>query len=406
MSPSFEVRARRCSRPQQSLFADKLMTIVVVYEGILSYCSPLTLVRLSRVCHATHAAVQDYMHIAYSCNINHRLRHFFSDPLAFRSLQARTGTVITGSFALQFFDRSEVPKTGLDIIVHMRHRREVGRWLIGAGYCFRPAPHQDPDFEITIFNTISLTAGGLIALDGIASVMTFQRTSAPNETRTVKLIVAGNAPMEVVLSSHSTCAMNVISYESAYCLFPRATLEERLTLLSSSSKGIYRNRGEALAKYVERGFNVILTIPANSRQFSGPCSAFPLGWRWIDDDISWVVSLDMSGVNLPRPLNSQSSPVEHDPSSITNWHMRYNQTKGAVMHFSLVSSDLLGYSYLIGDQDLLAYLPRYLANCLQAEKDRLGHNAVAWALFDSDLPRVCREFIRAMGHRRMSCMRT
>ncbi|KAI0703528.1 hypothetical protein C8T65DRAFT_696755 [Cerioporus squamosus] len=309
--------------------------------------------------------------IIMSFNINRRLSHFFNDPLAFRSLQAQTGALIAGSFVLQFFDRSEIPKAGLDIIVHMRHRREVGRWLISAGYRFVPASYQHPDFEITIFNSIGMAPGMPNALDGIASVMTFQKTSAAhNGTKTVKLVVAGNAPMEIVLSSHSTCAMNVISYESAYCLFPRATLEERTTLLSSSTKGIYRNRGEALAKYMERGFNVILTTPANSTQLYGPCSAFPLGWRW----------LDTSGVNPPRPLNSHSSPVLHDPVSVTNWNMQLNRSKGAVMRFSTVNSDLLGYSYLIGDEDLLAYVTRYLTLCLQTERDRLGGNAQEWSL--------------------------
>ncbi|TFK78930.1 hypothetical protein K466DRAFT_440461, partial [Polyporus arcularius HHB13444] len=387
------------------LFADTVMTVVVVYDSILSFCSPAVMLRLARVCRTTYAAVQDYMRITYSCNINRRLSHFFDDPLAFRSLQAQTGTLIAGSFALQFFDRSGIPKAGLDILVHMRHRREVGRWLISAGYRFVPAPYQNQDFEVTIFNSIGLAPGAMTALDGVASVMTFQRTSDAQKTKTVKLVVAANAPMEVVLSSHSTCTMNVISYESAYCLFPRATLEERITLLSSSTKGIYRNRSEALAKYMERGFNVILTMPANSGRFSGTHFAFPSGWRWVDDNISWVVQLDTSGISHPRPLNSHSSPMLHDPVSVTNWNMRYNQPKGVVMQFSTVNSDLLGYSYLIGDQDLFAYLTRYLTNCLQTERDRLGGNAREWSLFDSDLPRVCREFVYTMGARRMSCMR-
>ncbi|KAI0703526.1 hypothetical protein C8T65DRAFT_741333 [Cerioporus squamosus] len=85
--------------------------------------------------------------------------------------------------------------------------------------------------------------------------------------------------------------------------------------------------------------------------------------------------------------------------------MDLNQSKGAVMRFSTVNSDLLGYSYLIGDEDLLAYVTRYLTLCLQTERDRLGGNAQEWSLFDSDLPRVCREFVYAMGARRMSCMR-
>ncbi|KAI0703513.1 hypothetical protein C8T65DRAFT_741322 [Cerioporus squamosus] len=68
--------------------------------------------------------------------------------------------------------------------------------------------------------------------------------------------------------------------------------------------------------------------------------------------------------------------------------MDLNQSKGAVMRFSTVNSDLLGYSYLIGDEDLLAYVTRYLTLCLQTERDRLGGNAQEWSLFDSDLPRI------------------
>ncbi|KAI0684234.1 hypothetical protein C8T65DRAFT_593923 [Cerioporus squamosus] len=345
--------------------------------------------------------------MAFDININRRLAHFFTDPLAFRSLQARTGTVISGSFALSFFERSELPPSGgLDIVLHMRHRREVGRWLLQAGYHFVPDSHQHPDFEVTVFNPISLAPGGLVALDGIASVLTFEKVSSrPPVKTTVKLIVAESAPMEVILSSHSTCVMNVISYEAAYCLFPYATLEKRITLLSSSTKGVYRKRGEELLKYASRGFDIILAAPANSAGFDAPRSAFAPGWRWLDDNLSWVVRLDTFGVALPRNLNRHSEPVLHDPVAISNWYMRYNRGKGAVMQFGIVKSDLLGYRYLIGDQDLIAHLSRYLASKLQAEQERLGGKAEEWALYDRDLRVVCMQFVRDMGARRMSCMR-
>ncbi len=180
------------------------MTISLIYEEIFSYCSPRELLRLSRVCRNARVAVQDYMRRVF--DVDRRLRYFFADATAFRSLQARTGTLISGSFALRFFERSDVP-FGLDLLVHPQHRHEVGRWLIKAGYDFKPAPHQDREFESTIFKITSVGARDLHALDGIASRLQFQRPllgSSDKAPRFVQMVVAESTPMEVVLSSHSS----------------------------------------------------------------------------------------------------------------------------------------------------------------------------------------------------------
>ena len=86
--------------------------------------------------------------------------------------------------------------------MHKPHRREVGRWLLDAGYTFVPTDHQDPSFEITILDTISLPRRGLQALDGIASMLTFVKPCS--QELKVQLLIAENAPMEVILSSHSS----------------------------------------------------------------------------------------------------------------------------------------------------------------------------------------------------------
>lgn len=85
----------------------------VIYRAILQYCSPLTLLRFKRTCRLASAAVEDYMKLAF--NINRCLARFFDDPVAFRSLQARTGTVISGSAALQFFDRTLYADAGMHV---------------------------------------------------------------------------------------------------------------------------------------------------------------------------------------------------------------------------------------------------------------------------------------------------
>ncbi|RPD63614.1 hypothetical protein L227DRAFT_496572 [Lentinus tigrinus ALCF2SS1-6] len=341
-------------------------------------------------------------------NINCRLSRFFDDPLAFRSLQARTSTLISGSTALQFFDRTLYANSGLDLFVHKPHRREVGRWLLQSGYTFVPDSFQDPDFEITIFDSISLTPDSLHALDGIASMLIFVKRFAdidggPGCTRSIRLVVAENTPMDVILSTHSTCVMNVIAFDKAYCLFPRATLEARCSLLSSSSKGVYRNRGQALAKYIQRGFNMTFSLPPGD-QFSR-VPMFPLGWRWLDDDNTWVIRLDTVGIDRPVAANALSLPLIHDPSVVCNWQVLYRPTKGATMQYSVMKSDLLQYGYVITDQDLSAYLGRYMALKHQEEEVKRGPNSAVWALHDADLPEVCQNLIYSLALRKLSCLK-
>ncbi|KAI0706624.1 hypothetical protein C8Q76DRAFT_630230, partial [Earliella scabrosa] len=365
------------------------LRIHLIYEDIFLYCSPMALLRLARTCSVASRAVQDYIRVAF--DINKLLSTFFDRPREFRCLQARTGTLISGSMALQFFNRTRYRDSGLDVFVHKCHRQEVGRWLLQAGYYFVPGPHQDPDFEVTLLDTISISPDGFYALDGISSMLTFVKKGDDVETK-VQMVVSENAPMEVILSTHSTCLMNVISSNMAYCLFPRATLEERQSLLSCSSKGIYRNRGAALAKYTRRGYQIEFRVPPET--FSPQRPTFQLGWRWLDDENSWVLPLDVVGVDL--------SPHGQDPSAICNWRMQYGTNRGAVMHFSVLKSDVLRYRYLISDQDLSAHISRFMTLLYKQELEGLEEPAQT---YDAMLPTICRDFLRSLAHRQLSCIR-
>ncbi|RPD67435.1 hypothetical protein L227DRAFT_491594 [Lentinus tigrinus ALCF2SS1-6] len=390
---------------QQSLFSERILHIELAYEPIFATLSPANLVRLSSTCRTAYAAVSAYTRLAF--DIDRHLSRFFPSPTrgcsptcccflahphqhaharararAFRSLQARTGTLVSGSMALQFFMRAVWEESDLDLYVHMRHRREVALWLLDEGYRYKPTDFQDPSFEVEIAQCVERNPNGIYSMPGLMAIVTFvkpipgERTGppalaedgeeaeedAPRELK-VQIMVAKNTPMEVILGFHSTCVMNVISYEKAYCLFPQATLEERRTLLSSSCRGKGKHRMEGLAKYQARGFDILYDLPHNevlpdpatplypapqrsryprdtdtdttgsplyppppepsvfdlarraSPSGSGAGSgntqqqqqrrrtkpAFPLGWRWIDDASSYVIPLPLTGVAAPPP---------------------------------------------------------------------------------------------------------
>ncbi|EIW56989.1 uncharacterized protein TRAVEDRAFT_81046, partial [Trametes versicolor FP-101664 SS1] len=249
--------------------------------------SPQDFLRLYRTCRLARDVVATFIKVAF--DVNATLKRFVPDPLAFRSLQARTGTLISGSIALQFFDRAVYPESDLDLYVHSQHRREVGMWLLSMGYTFFPSRRQDPRFKTTVLNA-EQSRGLHYVMPGVSAIYTFRRQVGEQHLK-VQIIVARRAPMEVVLGFHSTCVMNVISYEKAYCLFPRATLEERRSLLSWSSQGRSKRRAEGLVKYASRGFKMLTHLHFAEYATHQPIRSFPLKPRWIGDTDTWVLSL-------------------------------------------------------------------------------------------------------------------
>ena len=50
--------------------------------------------------------------------------------------------LISGSIALQFFERMFYPESDLDIYVEIRYYKVIVSWLIGIGYIYEPHPGQ------------------------------------------------------------------------------------------------------------------------------------------------------------------------------------------------------------------------------------------------------------------------
>lgn len=182
-------------------FEEKFTTNDLLYDLVFSYCSPATFLRVSRTCRAANAAVKSYM--GRAMNINRIFSRFFSEPLGFRKLQARTGTLVSGSAALQFFDRSFYAESDLDVYVPKQFRKDVGRFLFDEGYKFVPNAKQDPDFWAAINHPRVLDSTGIYAFRGVSGVFTFEKEQSGKELK-VQLIVSVHSPMEIILGFHSS----------------------------------------------------------------------------------------------------------------------------------------------------------------------------------------------------------
>lgn len=328
------------------LFTENVLTNDLLCDIIFSSCSPASILRMERVCRAAHIAAKTYLRSTY--NINRHLSRFFEDVLSFRSLQARTATLVSGSSALQFFDRSFYPESDLDIYVHMPRRHEVGRWLLNAGYKFVPSMMQSTDFEDAASETEVDDIYGDIER-GICTVFTFRKPGINGgEELKVQLMVAARTPMDIILCFHSTCVMNIISYNKAISLYPRATLEERRALVCQTNGS---SPQEALAKYELRGWEILRALPPPWEHTYDRNGPFRVGRRWIEDGDSWVIPLDMIGVDLPPATSPGSVPLKEDPVVFTTWELALTPGFSGKMEFDYLKDDKLFYQYVIEDED-------------------------------------------------------
>lgn len=157
------------------------------------------------------------------------------------------------------------------------------------------------------------------------------------------------------LASCLGCLLNVISYERAYCLYPRATLHERRALLIHPQDGDQWT--EILIKNItQRGYEVIEVPDMPELAISTPDVSFVLGWRWIDDSSAWVIDLDTVDVTPPPAANDLSSSRTHDPVAICNFSLRYRAHNRVHMEFFTGYGSPLQFTYVFGDLELLKRL--------------------------------------------------
>ncbi|KIJ33308.1 hypothetical protein M422DRAFT_183470 [Sphaerobolus stellatus SS14] len=107
-----------------------------IEDSFLRYMSPVQIYQFSLISRAAYHATQEYWSYVY--DVNRILRRFFSDPIAFRSLQARTGTLISGSVAVQFFARTIWTDSDLDLYVPPESVTAVSKWLQKNSYSLFP----------------------------------------------------------------------------------------------------------------------------------------------------------------------------------------------------------------------------------------------------------------------------
>lgn len=112
--------------------------------------------------------------------------------------------LVSGSAALQFFDRSFYPESDLDLYVSVQFYKQVGNFLLNEGYVFTPDSKQFHNFNKAAEQPEEPEdAWHTYRFKGVCHVFTFTKERS-GETLKVQMLVAKRCPIEVVLFFHSS----------------------------------------------------------------------------------------------------------------------------------------------------------------------------------------------------------
>ncbi|KAF7971100.1 hypothetical protein HWV62_22098 [Athelia sp. TMB] len=284
LEPAFAIQSERVAR---------LLTVIDITDGILrSTQSILDIFAFGLTCHLAHRAAKLYTARAY--DIHRELSRFFSDPMEFRRMQAETGTLISGSFAVQFFERTVYPGSDMDIYAHPGFSKSVGEWLYEEGYRLSSTNrHKDmagKNWEQVIDdNWVGLGgtsvdenheqwANHLYVNGRVSDVCTWHKAT-DGLPLVVQVMSCNTSPLHAIMSFHSTVVQNAISHRGAYAFYPLATFGHHHGLKIASTT---RPADAAYQKYRDRGWTIDCT-----RVDAWYC---PFTARFPTDAHAWVIA--------------------------------------------------------------------------------------------------------------------
>ena len=175
--------------------------------------------------------------------------------------------------------------------------------------------------------------------------------------------------------------MNIITYNTAFSLYPYATFKNRKALMFD----VQTHSTEAFNKYAYRGWTMLPNPPIPSHTSSLP-SLFSIGsQRNLSDKYSWVIQLDVSGIALPHAPSVSLPELGWDPVTERGWKLDTHFSCGAeIMVFTPgISLNLFSWPRAHPNfQHVLPFLvpPRLLEEMTTSvfeSRDAL-FNAIAW----------------------------
>ncbi|KAI1322604.1 hypothetical protein F5Y16DRAFT_386197 [Xylariaceae sp. FL0255] len=266
-------------------------------------------------------------------NINKRLLRFFENPLTFRSQLGKCDALISGSFALQFFEGVLWKESDLDIFVESGNNTEaMEKYLLEVAYTHTGSWSRPDHDRMEEYSNIK----------GIVECRTYHDSNPNGYGAKVQIISTKESPVRAILEGfYTTCIVNFITWNKAYSLFPKATflIHQTIPLVDTS---IYL--GKLYTKYSKRGWPMWthpLGQESYSKLFANNGEAESNRERRIGDSTTWIMKLDTTSV---ARLEKPDSVLEYSSYNISMGHGTDHHR--CTIYAAPFQSNALRYRYL------------------------------------------------------------
>ncbi|KAK0471492.1 hypothetical protein IW261DRAFT_1344459 [Armillaria novae-zelandiae] len=282
------------------------------------YLKPPELIRYGTCSRLAFARVADAVSYLYSTR--RLLQKFFptdDDYSRFRQTQKTHGVLVSGSQVTGLFVRNTVPfvTSDLDLYVNIEGEDFLATTLAEIGYHLyidlsRQQIDQSDDYElISAMQNHEIILHAKYVCSAIASVKEYRN----RDGKIVQVIASHGPPMDIILCFHSTCVMNVISYHYAYCLYPSATICDRVSV---AHFGDDINSSCARQKWAARGWRIA------TEATSSPRLDLRTIHRYVGDRHSWRICCE-DRLTVADVLNENSRTT--DVLSAHSWQLLYSR---------------------------------------------------------------------------------
>lgn len=133
--------------------------------------------------------------------------------------------------------------------------------------------------------------------------------------------------------------MNIITHDAAYAFYPKATFEQRRSLICATSGS---KQDLAREKYLARGWTMESSL--SWWETISPYSNFRKGNRWVGDRTCWKIKI--------APDLGPEYGTDPDYITSNSWKFAYSDKYEAQCDFLILQSPLLRYRYILADNDI------------------------------------------------------
>ncbi|MCJ1431534.1 hypothetical protein MMC27_000887 [Xylographa pallens] len=306
-----------------------------VFRCLCSYLGIAEIIALTRTCKKLSGLYQLLLKTQWK--VDHGLLRFVKSPARFRSQMGQHSALVSGSFAVQFFERVTWEDSDLDIFVKGGAGAEAfGKYLIETEDYELQAAKEQEDYENDPMKAELLKVASIFLTPfrpclGYSlyhkQVETYLRSDSLNSNVSkIQLVHTRSTPAQVILRGfYTTVVVNIISWNKAISIFPLPSFIRYKTYLL---KAIDDGTVGPLTKYSNRGWRTQPILWPEEATSSHPIQAT----RRIGDKFSWTITFNTSNV--------QKSDV---PDTVLD-HLCFSlkkispQSSGEVAYYSIQAS--------------------------------------------------------------------